>query len=61
MTDTLMNKGGEDPLEEAGAFVAKWMTHFGTIQQVLEENAQLKERVAALEAENAVLTDTLEQ
>ena len=61
MTDTLMNKGGEDPLEEARAFVAKWMTHFGTIQQVLEENAQLKERVAALEAENAVLTDTLEQ
>ena len=36
MTDTLMNKGGEDPLEEARAFVAKWMTHFGTIQQVLE-------------------------
>ena len=35
MTDTLMNKGGEDPLEEARAFVAKWMTHFGTIQQVL--------------------------
>ena len=61
MTDTLMNKGGEDPLEEARAFVAKWITHFGTIQQVLEENAQLKERVAALEAENAVLTDTLEQ
>ena len=56
-----MNQGGEDPLEEARAFVAKWMTHFGTIQQVLEENAQLKERVAALEAENAVLTDTLEQ
>ena len=61
MLQTTMNQGGEDPLEEARAFVAKWMTHFGTIQQVLEENAQLKERVAALEAENAVLTDTLEQ
>ena len=61
MMQTTMNQGGEDPLEEARAFVAKWMTHFGTIQQVLEENAQLKERVAALEAENAVLTDTLEQ
>lgn len=56
-----MNQGGEDPLQDARAFVAEWMTHLGTIQQMLEENAQLKERVAALEAENAALTETIDQ
>ena len=61
MTETLMNQGGEDPLQDARAFVAEWMTHLGTIQQMLEENAQLKERVTALEAENAALTDTIDQ
>lgn len=56
-----MKQGGEDPLEEARAFVAKLMMQLGTIQQMLEENAQLKERVAALEAENAALTETIDQ
>jgi len=53
-----MNQGGANPLQDARAFVAELMMHLGTIQQMLEENAQLKERVAALEAENAALTET---
>ena len=41
--------------------MAQLMTHFATMQQALEENAQLKQRVASLESENAALTETLEQ
>ena len=61
MTQTIVNQGGEDPLEEAKAFVAKWMNCMGTVQEVLDENEQLKQRVASLESENAALTETVEQ
>ena len=61
MTEAIFNQGNEDPLQDAKAFLAQLMTHFGTIQQALEENVQLRQRVAALESENAALTDTLEQ
>jgi len=61
MNETTMNQGGANPLQDARAFVAELMMQLGTIQQMLEENAQLKERVAALEAENAALTDTIDQ
>ena len=61
MLQAISNQGNDDPLQEAQAFMAQLMTHFGTIQQALEENAQLRQRVAALESENAALTDTLEQ
>ena len=61
MTEAIFNQGNEDPLQDAKAFMAQLMTHFGTIQQALEENVQLRQRVAALESENAALTDTLEQ
>ena len=61
MTQTIVNQGGGDPLEEAKAFVAKWMNCMGTVQEVLEENEQLKQRVASLESENAALTETVEQ
>ena len=61
MTQTIVNQGGEDPLQEAKAFVAKWMNCMSTVQEVLEENEQLKQRVASLESENAALTETVEQ
>ena len=61
MTEAIFNQGNEDPLQDAKAFMAQLMTHFGTIQQALEENVQLRQRVAALESENAALTETLEQ
>ena len=61
MTEAIFNQGNDDPLQDAKAFMAQLMTHFSTIQQALEENAQLRQRVTALESENAALTDTLEQ
>ena len=61
MVQTILNQGSDDPLQEAQAFMALLMTHFGTIQQAIEENVQLRQRVAALESENTALTDTLEQ
>ena len=61
MTEILINQGSEDSLQDAKAFVGKWMTCFGTMQKVLEENEQLRARVESLESENAALTETLEQ
>ena len=61
MTQTIVNQGGEDPLQEAKAFVAKWMNCMSTVQEVLEENEQLKQRVTSLESENAALTEMVEQ
>lgn len=61
MTQTNLNQGGEVPLQEASAYVAQLMNYLGTIQKVLSENEQLKQRVAALESENAALTDTINQ
>ena len=61
MIQAISNQGNDDPLQESKAFMAQLMTHFGTIQQALQENEQLKQRVATLESDNAALTDTLEQ
>ena len=61
MTEIQINQGDEDSLQEAKAFVSKWITCFGTIQKVLEENEQLRQRLESLESENAALTETLEQ
>ena len=61
MTQTNFNQGGEDPFQDATAFVAMLMNYLGTIQKVMSENEQLKQRVAALESENAALTDTINQ
>jgi hypothetical protein len=61
MTNTINYQEGGDPLQVTKAFVAKWMMCFSTIQEVLEENERLQQRVAALETENAALTETLEQ
>ena len=61
MNETILNQGNDALLQDAKAFMAQLMTHFSTIQQMLEENERLQQRVAALESENAALTDTLEQ
>ena len=61
MIETIFNQGGDDPKQDAKAFVAQLMTVLSTIQEVLEENGQLRQRVAVLESENADLTSTVEQ
>ena len=61
MTQTITYQGSDAPLQEAKAFMEQMMTHFSTIRQAMEENEQLKQRVEALESENAALTETVEQ
>lgn len=62
MTEMILNQEkGEDPLQVTKAFVAEWMNCLGNVQQMMDEYEQLKQRVAALESENAALTETLEQ
>ena len=40
---------------------AQWANYFNGIQQMLGDYERLQQRVAALESENAALTDTVEQ
>ena len=61
MTQAIINQEEDGSFQEAKAFVAQWTTHLSTIQKVLEENEQLRQRVEALESENAALTETVEQ
>ena len=61
MKKTIYDQGGEDPLQETKAFVAQWMNFLDNLQQTIVEYEQLKLRAAALEKENAALSDTLEQ
>ena len=60
MTTTFLNQGNDDPLQDE-AFVAQLINTLIRMQHAMEENKQLKQRVEALETENAALTDTLEQ
>ena len=57
----MMNQGNEDPFQDVNAFAVKLMMCMNAFQQVKEENEQLRQRVAALESENAALTETVEQ
>ena len=53
----------EDPLQnqqQMKVLTAQWAKYFNGIQQILDENERLQQRVAALESENAALTETLE-
>ena len=61
MAEATLNQGNDAPLQDTLDFIAKTLAHLIEIQKKLEENAQLRQRVAALESENAVLTETLEQ
>ncbi len=51
----------EDPLQKMKELTAQWANYFNGIQQVLDENERLRQRVTALESENAALTDTINQ
>ena len=37
MTETLLNQGGDDPLQDVKALVANWMKCLSDMQQALEE------------------------
>ena len=59
MTESINQHEKDEPLDEMKDLTAQWANYFNGIQQVLKENAQLRQRVAALESENAALTETL--
>ena len=64
MLETINQNMEEEPLQPLQAMkdlTARWADYFNGIQRVLEENERLRQRVTALESENAALTDTLEQ
>jgi hypothetical protein len=62
MTDTInQQQMEEDPQEKMNELTALLAKYFNGIQQMQEENKQLRQRVATLESENAALTETLEQ
>ena len=61
MTETINPQMEEDPLQKMKELTAQWANYFNGIQQVLDENERLRQRVTALESENAALTETLEQ
>ena len=57
MTTTFLNQGNDDPLQDE-AFVAQLINTLIRMQHAMEENKQLKQRVEALETENAYITIT---
>ena len=61
MIQTIENLGNDIPAQDAKAFMAQLTNLFSTVLQVMEDNERLTQRVAALESENAALTDTVEQ
>ena len=61
MTESNNQHTEEEPLQKMKDIMAQWAKYFNGIQQVLDENERLRQRVAVLENENADLTDTLEK
>ena len=61
MSETINQIMEEEPLQKMKDLTAQWANYLNSIQQVLEENEQLRQRMAALEKENEALTETLEQ
>ena len=61
MTEAINQHTEEDPLQEMKDLTAQWAKYFNGIQQMLDENERLRQRVAALESENTALTDTINQ
>ena len=61
MTETINPQMEEDPLQKMKELTAQGANYFNGIQQVLDENERLRQRVTALESENAALTDTINQ
>ena len=61
MTEAINQNMEEDPLKTMKDLTAQWANYFNGIQQVLDENERLQQRVTTLEKENADLRDTLEK
>ena len=61
MANLINQKLEAEPLEKLKDFTAQWANYFNGVQLVLEENKQLRQRVATLESENEALTDTINQ
>ena len=61
MTEAINQHEKDEPLDEMKDLTAQWANYFNGIQQVLDGYERLQQRVAALESENAALTDTVEQ
>ena len=60
MTETLLNQGGDDPLQDVKALVANWMKCLSDMQQALEENEQLRKRLEQVEEEQKALQEQLQ-
>ena len=50
MTEAINQHTEEDPLQEMKDLTAQWAKYFNGIQQMLDENERLRQRVAALES-----------
>ena len=61
MTEAINQHETDEPLDEMKDLTAQWANYFNGIQRVLDGYERLQQRVAALESENAALTDTVEQ
>ena len=61
MTEQINTQEYEEPQDELKDFTSRLSHYFMRMQQVLADNERLQQRVAALESENAAMTDTLEQ
>ena len=61
MLETISQNMEEEPQKDLKDLTAQWAKYFNGIQQMLDENERLRQRVAALEKENAALTDTINQ
>ena len=61
MTEAINQHVEEEPQKDLKDLTAQWAKYFNGIQQMLDENERLRQRVAALEKENAALTDTINQ
>ena len=61
MAEAINQHVEEEPQKELKDLTAQWAKYFNGIQQMLDENERLRQRVAALEKENAALTDTINQ
>ena len=56
-----MEEAPQENQQQMKDLTAQWANYFNGIQRVLDDNERLQQRVAALENENAALTETLEQ
>ena len=61
MAEAINQHVEEEPQKDLKDLTAQWAKYFNGIQQMLDENERLRQRVAALEKENAALTDTINQ